>query len=234
MGVINIPRSEQDALRSIDCESLRKLVEQCLQEERPTALRQFRLDDCGTFVSTIWHAFVRELDAYGKAKADKKRAESLRDARSAGSSLLNAVQQMQHRMLVEAEEGERFYIDDLITLPQAFRAPLSVRVNYRWRPSPAEPWVHSDISFIYDVELRPDYSRPPPARKPSAARQAQERQETLYREWEYLKDQALFCVRDYMREGGNGANIPKTFQVKIDPYTRGLNNFSAKFWHDRN
>ena len=233
MGDINIPRSEQDALRSIDCEVLRMLVEQCLQEERPTALRQLRLDGCGAFVSTKWHAFERELDAYGKAKADKKRAETLRDARSAGYSLLNAVQQMQHRVAAEAEEGERFYIDDLITPPHAFRTPLSVRVSYRWRPSPVEPWVHGDITFHYDVELRPDYTRSPPTRKPSAARQAQEQQEALYREWKHLKDQALFCVRDYFREGGSGGSIPKTFQVKHDPYTLGLNNFSAKFWHDR-
>lgn len=77
-------------------------------------------------------------------------------------------------------------------------------------------------------------TRPPPARKPSAAKQAQERQEDLYREWKLLKDQALFCVRDYFREGRAGANIPKTFRVKYDPYTRGLNNFSAKFWQNEN
>lgn len=233
MGDINISRSEQDALRSIDCEVLRMLIEQCLQEERPTALRQFRLDGCGTFVSTKWHAFIQDLDAYGNAKANKKRAETLRDARSAGSNLLDAVQQMQHRMSVEAEEKGRFYIDDLITTPHAFRTPLTVRVSYRWRPSPAEPWVHGDITFIYAVELRPDYTRPPSARKPSAARQVQERQEALYHEWTRLKDQALFSVRDYFRKGGTGANVPKTFLVQHDPYTSRLNNFSAKFWHDR-
>lgn len=231
MGDINIPRSEQEALRSIDSEVLRVLVEQCLREERPSALQQLRLDGCGTFVSTKRHAFERALDAYGKAKADKKRTETLRDARSAGHTLLNAVQQMQHRMAAEAEEGECFYIDDLITQPHAFSAPLSVCVNYRWRPSPVEPWVYGDITFLYDVVLRPNYTRPPPARRPSAARQAQERQEALYREWKHLKDQALFCVRDYFREGGTGADIPKAFQVKPDPYTRGLNNHSAKFWH---
>ncbi|EKD97907.1 MAG: hypothetical protein ACD_23C00681G0001, partial [uncultured bacterium] len=35
MGGINIPRSEQDALGSIDSEVLRVLVEQCLRDERP-------------------------------------------------------------------------------------------------------------------------------------------------------------------------------------------------------
>jgi hypothetical protein len=233
LGDINIPCSEQDALRSIDSEVLRVLVEQCLQDERPSALQKLWLNGCGTFVSTKLYAFERALDAYGKSKADKKRTETLRDARNAGSSLLYAVQQMQHRMAAEAEEGQRFYIDDLIRPPSAFRTPLSVRVNYRWRPSQVEPWVHGDITFLYDVEMWLDYTRSALARKPSAARQAQERQEALSREWNHLKDQALYCVRDYFREGGMGANIPKAFQVRPDPYTRGLNNFSAKFWPDQ-
>lgn len=233
MGDINIPRSEQDALGNIDSEVLRVLIEQCLRDERLSALRQLRLDGCGIFVSTKRHAFERALDAYGRAKADKKRAETLREALSAGNALLNAVQQMQYRMEIEAEEGERFYIDALIRPHHAFSTQLFVRVSYRWRLSPAEPWVHSDITFLYDVDLRPDYTPLLPARKPSAARQTQERQEALHHEWEHLKDQALFSVRDYFRGGGKGTEVPKTFQVKPDPYTRGLNNFSAKLWPDR-
>jgi hypothetical protein len=46
MGDINIPRSEQDALRSIDSEVLCELLEQCLRDERPSALRELRLDGC--------------------------------------------------------------------------------------------------------------------------------------------------------------------------------------------
>lgn len=61
-------------------------------------------------------------------------------------------------------------------------------------------------------------------------RQAQERQGALYREWEHLKSLALYSVRDFFRDGGNGAEIPKIFQATPDAYMRGLNNFSAKFW----
>lgn len=234
MGIINIPRDEQAALKSLDPMLLRALIDQCLREERFTALRQLSLGNCGLFVSTKRDRFERALDAYAKAKAAKKREETLRAARRAGSDLLNAVEQMHHRMETEEEEGERFYVDDLITPPYTLGVKLSVCVRYRWRPAPTESWALGDITFLYDVDLRPDYSRPPPARKPNAAKQAQDREDILYREWEHLKDQALFSVRDYFQAGGNGADIPKTFQVIPDVYSRGLNNHSTKFWLTRN
>lgn len=230
VGVINIPPNEQDALRRTDTEALRALIEQCLRDERHFALRELPLHECGLFVATKRHAFERALETYSKAKSVKKRADTLYDARSAGNTLLYAVEEMQHRMATEAEEGERFYIDDLITPPYSLSTHLSVRVSYRWRPSPAEAWVSGSITFLYDVDLRTAYTRPPPSRKPSAAKLAEERRERLHSEWEHLKDQALFSVRDYFKEGGSGANIPDIFHVKLDSYSRGLNNHSAKFW----
>lgn len=232
MGVINIPCGEQDALKSIDRDVLRALIEQCLREERSTVLLQLRLDSCGPFVSTRRYAFERALEVYAKAKAAKKRAETLQAARRAGSDLLNAVELMHDRIATAAAESERFQIDDLIMPPYVLDSRLSVCVRYRWRSAPTEPWVRGDITFVYDVDLRPDYSRPPPARKPSAAKQAQEREDAVYREWEHLRDQALFSVRDYFQAGGNGADIPKTFKVKPDAYSKRLNNHSAKFWLD--
>lgn len=191
MGVINIPPNEQDALRRTDTEALRALIEQCLRDERHFALRELPLHECGLFVATKRHVFERALETYSKAKSFKKRADTLYDARSAGNTLLYAVQEMQHRMATEAEEGERFYIDDLITPPYSLSTHLSVRVSYRWRPSPAEAWVSGSITFLYDVDLRTAYTRPPPSRKPSAAKLAEERRERLHSEWEHLKDHRL-------------------------------------------
>lgn len=230
MGDINIPRNEQDALASIDADKLRVVIDHCIHDERPLALRAFRLHGCGLFVSTKMGAFERALEAYGKAKAARKRSETLFDASSAGRDLLDAVEQMQHRVAKQAEQGERFYIDDLITSPSSFGSRLAVRVGFRWRPAPTEPWTSSDITFFYDVDPLPDYTRPQPARMPSGAKQARERQERLQREWWHLKDQALFAVRDFFQDGGNGADIPKTFQVRPSAHTRGMNNFSTRFW----
>lgn len=74
MADINIPRNVQDVLRRIDSELLRTLIDRCLRDEQPSALRELPLHDCGPFVSTKRHDFERALGAYGKAKADKKRA----------------------------------------------------------------------------------------------------------------------------------------------------------------
>lgn len=230
MGEINIPRAEQEALRAVECDVLDQLVDQCLREERPSVLRPLRLESCGPYVASKLRAFEKAMDTYGKAKAEKKRAETRYDALSAGRDLVHAVLLMKQRMATEEEEGQRFHVDDLILPPHRLGEKMSVRVSYRWRPSAADPWAYGDITISHDVDTRPDYTLPPPKRKPSAARQAQQRQETLYREWEHLNSLALHSVRDYFRNGGNGAEIPKVFQAKPDAYTRGLNNFSAKFW----
>ncbi|EPD42318.1 MULTISPECIES: hypothetical protein [Delftia] len=230
MGEINIPRAEHDALRVVECDVLDQLVDQCVREERPSVLRPLQLESCGPYVASKLRAFDKAMDTYGKAKAEKKRAETRYDALSAGRDLVHAVLLMKQRMATEEEEGERFYVDDLVLPPPRFGEKMSVRVSYRWRPSAVDPWAYGDITMSHDVDTRPDYSLPPPKRKPSAAGQAQQRQETLYREWEHLKSLALHSIRDYFRNGGNGAEIPKVFQVKPDAHTRGLNNFSAKFW----
>lgn len=215
---------------AVECDVLNQLIGQCLREERLSALRPPRLDNCGLYVASSARAFEKALDAYGRAKAEKKRAETRQDAVSAAMDLVHAVLQMKDRMATEEEEAQRFHVDDLITPPHRFGEMGSVRVSYRWRPSVASPWIYGGITIFHDVDMRPDHTLPPPKRKPSAARQAQERQDSLYREWQHLKSLALHFVRGFFKDGGNGADIPQVFQAKPDAYTRGLNNFSAKFW----
>lgn len=230
MSEINIPRAEQEALRAVQHDVLNQVIDQCLREERSSALRPLRLDNCGPYVASQVCVFEKALDTYGRAKAEKKRAETRYDALSAGRDLVNAVLLMKQRMTMEEEEGQRFHVDDLIMPPHRFGERMSVRVSYQWRLSAADPWAYGDITIFHDVDMRPDYTLPPPKRKPSVARQVQERQGALYREWEHLKSLALHSVTDFFRNGGNGAEIQKVFQVKPDAHTRGLNNFSAKFW----
>lgn len=230
MGEINIPRDEQDALKAVNTDVLEKLIEQCLYEERPDALRILRLDSCGPYAASRLREYETALAEHCKAKAARKRAETEDRVRRAGSNLAQAVRQMQHRVATEEKEGLLFYVDDQIAPPYSFSERVTVRVSYRWRYATEDKWVYGSITFSHDVDSRPDYTVPQPRRKPSAAKQRQDRQDKLYREWELLMRLGLESVREYFREGRDGATIPQTFQAQTDPYTRGLNNYSAQFW----
>lgn len=229
MSEINVAPEEQHALKALDTAVLNKLIEQCLHEERPQALRSLRLESCGIYVASRLREYEKSLVDYCKARAAKKRSDTEYRVRRAGSNLAHAVQQMKQRM--EAEEKERllFYVQDQIMPPYSFSNRVIVRVSYRWRRTIEDEWVYDSITFSHDVDFRPDYTAPP-KRKPSAAKQEQDLQDKLYREWEHLMRLGLHSVRDYFRDGGNGAAIPQTFQAKTDPFTGGLNNYSTQFW----
>lgn len=231
MGVINLTRDEMAAIKAIDEEMVRMRIDKCLQEQWIHPLRTLQLERCGDFVAARQREFDKALSDLGKAKAPKKVADMEQRARRAGGNLDSAIHQMVHRAKAEEEERQLFFVDDLIMLPTRFDEHLSVRISYRWRKTADDDWEHGSITFTHEVETRPDYSRPQPKRKPSAAKQEQERQDKLWREWEYLKMLALGSVKEFLQGGGNGADIPKSFKAVADSYSRGLNNHSTKFWN---
>ncbi|MFK3648019.1 hypothetical protein ACI2IY_06215 [Lysobacter enzymogenes] len=230
MGEINIPREERDALKALQSDMLNRLVEQCLYEKRSSPLRILRLESCGPYVASQLRKYDAALAEYGTAKSTKKNAETEARARRAAGDLTHAVQQMKHRVEMEEKEMQLFQVDDQIMPPPRFREHLTVRVNYRWRPTIEDEWVSGSITFSHDVAPRPDYTLPKPKRKPSAGKQEQDRQDKLWGEWQHLMRLGLHSVKEYFREGRNAAAIPPTFRATTDPYTRTLNNFSARFW----
>lgn len=233
MGEINMPRDEQDAVRAVDIDMLDKLIDQCVYEERPGAMHRLGLASCGLFVAQKLRAFERALTEYGKAKAAKKRAETRESVLRAGSDLAHAVQQMKDRAETEQKEGQVFCVDDQIVSPYSFSEKLTVCVSYRWRQSTEGDWASGRITFSHDFDSRPDYTQPLSKRKPSATKVEEDRQNKLRREWERLRNLALCSVRDFLKNGGNGNAIPQTFSAKTDPYSRGLNNYSADFWREQ-
>jgi hypothetical protein len=150
-----------------------------------------------------------------------------------GHDLSSAVEAMKQRMETEQKEGQLFYVDDQIMPPHRFSKHLSVRVSYRWRRTVDDEWTFGSITFAHDVDVRPDYTTLAPERKPSAAKQEQDLQNSLSRTWEELMRSALYSVRDYFREGGDGDKIPDTFQTTVDSHSRGLNNYGTQFWRQR-
>lgn len=233
MGEINIPPAEANALKAVDMKVLSGLIDQCLGSERHDALRSLRLDSCGLYVANKFREFSCSLDEYRNSKAPSKRDRTGESARRAGDNLKFAVQQMKDRLQVEEAEGQIFRVDDVIAAPYALDENITVRVGFQWRASVDDAWQYGSIVFSHRVHSRPDYARLEPKRKKSAGQQSRERQNELFDTWERLKGHAIFSVRDFFRGGGNGADIPKTFQVKADSYSGGLNNFSADFWRQR-
>lgn len=230
MTYINLPIGQQAAITNVDEAVVRAAVRKCLDEERIGPIHGLGLSDCGPYVSTKLHAFQQAIAEYSKAKAHAKRERTRQDALYAGNDLIHAVQQMMGRLETERQEGELFFIDDQIRPPFHFSKRLSVQVSFRWRASPSTDWKHGHLTFVYDFSPPPNYTLPQPKRKPSAAQAARGLEDSRYREWERLKAQALFSMREFFRDGGDGDSIPEVFAVRPSPYGGGLNNFSCNFW----
>lgn len=230
MGDINLTKDEFEAIRCVDDELLRKLIEECLQEQRIYRLRALQIERCGDFVAYRLREYEKALYDLEKAKAPKKVAEIESRARRAGGNLESAIAQMKDRAEKEQEERQLFFIDDLIMPPNRFDEHLSVRISYRWRKAEADDWAYGVVTFTHELVEQPDCSISPPRRKRSAAQKERERQEKLWYVWGHLKNLGLWSVREFFKEGGNGADIPMIFKALEGSYHGGLNNHSAKFW----
>lgn len=230
MTYINLPSDQQAAISDVDETVLRTAVRNCLDEERVGPIRGLGLSDCGPYVATKLHEFQQAIAEYSKAKAHAKRERTRQDALYAGNDLIHALQQMKGRLETERKEGELFFIDDQIRPPFHLSERLSVQVSFRCRASLSADWKHGHLTFVYDFFPQPSYTLPLPKRKPSAAQAARDLEDTRYREWERLKAQALFSMREFFRDGGDGDAVPEVFAVRPSPYGGGLNNFSCNFW----
>lgn len=229
MGEINLPSEERESIQAIDSNVLDRLIEQCLSDGRLDAIRTIRFDGCGPYISSRALEFKTAIAAFAKAKTARKRDETEARARRAGRDLSHAVCQMKERVQAEEKDGLVFQIDDQIIPPSRLGNELSVRVGFRWRDSIEAEWEYGSITFTHNVEIRDEYTRLQ-KRRPTAAKLEQDRQDTLYREWDQLMKQGLWSVRDFFRDGGCGTSIPKAFQVRTDTRTNSMNNSSAKFW----
>ncbi|NIF29472.1 hypothetical protein F3J44_24285 [Pantoea sp. Tr-811] len=232
MTCFNLPSDQQAAISDVDETVLRSAVRKCLDEEHIWPIHGLGLDKCGPSVGIKLQGFQQAITEYSKAKAHAKRERTRQDALYAGNDLIHALQQMKGRLETERKEGELFFIDDQVRPPFHLSKRLSVQVSFRWRASSSAGWKDGHLTFVYYFSPQPRYTLPLPKRKPSAAQAARDLEDTLYREWERLKAQALFSMREYFRDGGDGDTVPELFAVRPSPYGGGLNNFSCNFWQD--
>ena len=212
---------------------LDKLTEQCLSDERPDALRSLRLECCGPYITSRFREFKEALADYKNAKAARKREDTERDASRSARNLIDAVRQMKRRVETEEIEEQRFYVEDQIPWPLRFSERMSAHVHFRWRKGTTGEWTQGSITFTHKADSQPEYRMPLPSRKLSPAKLERDSQHRLGLEWERLMSLGLESVKEYFKKGGDGAAIPQTYQAKVDPHNRGLNNFSADFWRLR-
>jgi len=230
MTYINLPGDQQSAINEVDEILLRAAVHKCLDEERVGSVHGLGLSSCGPYVATKLQRFEQTIAEYSHAKAHAKRERTRQDALRAGSDLIRAVQEMKGRLEVERQEGELFFIDDQIPPPFHLSKRLSVQVSFRWRASQSADWKYGQLTFIYDFSPQPDYAQLSSSRRPSAAQVARNLEKRLHEEWERLKMQALFSLREFFRKGGDGGAVPEVFAVRPGRHGGGLNNFSCNFW----
>lgn len=232
MAEINLSREVQEALAALDLAEIDGLVDKAVRYETATELRQ-ALSRCGPFIGQKLHYFEKSLEAHRNAKAARKREQTAYDVHKEASDLKWAVQAMRDRMETERKNGELFYVDDNIFWPRTFSPSLSVRITYRWRPTVEDGWNHGAITFVHEVDTRPNYLLPQPRKPLSPAKQKEALQKSLATDWEHLMRLGLYSVRDYFEAGRDGSQIPETFKAVADGHSRGLNNFSCDFWGRR-
>ena len=231
MDLINLTATEKAALDAIDEVGLDRLIDDALRNGHPAGLRGLPLGSCGPFVSNRFRIFEQALSEFDGSKSAAKRDRTEAAARKAGRNLSHAVSEMKHRKDEEELEGKLFYVEDrFIHAPLRGSKAMSVTISYRWRRAEADSWNHGHITFEHVHAPRPDYLLDAAKRKQSASRRRQDEEDELYRTWERLRDSALYSVRDFFKEGGDGGKVPRNFKVTVDAYSGGLNNRSTEFW----
>lgn len=230
MSILYLPPHEMTAIKAIDIREVERRVSQALDEGRPSALYELQLSGSGSHIASHLHRYERDLAYYAKAKAATKRSETRSRAWSSGHDLVYAIRDMKQRVEEQEREVQLLWTDDQISPPYRFANRVEVRVGYQWRATVDDAWGFGAITFFHNVDMRPDYTRPQPARKPSAAKLEEQRQETLSGHWDHLRLLALHSVREFLKAGGDGSTIPKEFEAKPGQADRYLNNFSCNFW----
>lgn len=229
MTTINLPTDESAAIGALNARHVDALIRDAVQTGRSGTLPGL-LSGCGSLISRRLHYFEATLRDHLKAKAPRKREQTEGLMRKAGYDLSFAVSAMQTRVTLERAEAERFSVDDIVYPPFRFGPLLDVQIGYRWRSGPDASWSHGRIRFLQTVDAPAGVLPSLPRGSKGATQRERDREATFEQAWSDLVRSALYSVRDYFREGGDGGAVPETWKVTSDPRTGALNNRSTRFW----
>lgn len=227
--MLNLTPYEIEGLKAVDEQKFNDAVNEALDAETTSSIRDFEIHRCGHHLTQKLHYFEQALSNLRAAKSADNRKRKRYEADRAARELTYGLSGMKRRMEQEEKDAELFKIDDHVWQPSTFSRKLEISIWYQWRPTTQDDWRSGKIDFHHEVQPRIDLTLSAPKRKPSAAKKAEELQEELGRHWEDLRRQSLWSLRDFFRDGGNGAEVPSSFNViaSRDGY---LNNFSTQWW----
>lgn len=230
MASLYLSDEEVSAINAIDHHEVDRCIKQELDERRAGALSDLHLSAAHPSIAHHLHRFRRDLQHYALAKAAAKRDRTWSHAWRSGDDLKHTIIMLKQRLEEQEAERQLVVIDDHIYQPYRFSDRLEVQIHYRWRATPETSWDSGAVTFFHDVDMRPDYADPQPARKLSSAKLDAKRQDDLFDRWEQLRILALHAVREYLTTGGDGSAIPKRVEAKPSGHGRFLDNFSCNFW----
>ena len=233
MNGLHLAQHELSAIKAIDVGEVERCVDQALGTASASPLFNLNLSCCGPVISDHLRRYQRDLASYAKAKAPSKRAATQGQSWIAGRDLVFAVRDTQQRIEEHEKETELLRVNDDIAPPYRLSDRIEVRVPYQWRRKVDDSWVWGSITFVHNVDMRPDYTQQLPKRKPSAAKLERERQDSLYRHWEHLRVLAVHAVVKFLRSGGDGTAIPESYSASPAARDRFLSNFSCDFWQEQ-
>jgi hypothetical protein len=226
---IYVPHHERAALSAVDLGELDELLEKAVEEGRSGCLNKLKLGSCGSYVASRLLAFERALSSHREARSSQKRDQTASYLRSVKHELSFSVRSMQRRIEEEMQDEDVFYVQGELTPPYRFGQRLTATVSFRWRKTADDDWKRGSVTFTHDVDPFARHRLLAPERKLSARKQQEEEQRHLSDTWEHLMRGALYSVRDYFKDGGDGGAIPASFAAKTDD-SGYLNNHSTVFW----
>lgn len=228
--MLYLPESEKIALYSVDGHEHWKAIANAVDHQDMRYLSHLSLDRCGPAVAGRRDELAISIAKLRESQSSLTRRRRRVDVDRAARALSFVLNALIERARKEDEDRKLFVVNHLVDPPLALREEMSVWVSFSWRRSEEDQWSYGHIVFKHRYRPRISVDDAKRARKRSAAQREDDLEAALEREWTYLRDGALYAVRDYLRQGGDGQKIPEEFKVVTDRYTGALDNFSCKFW----
>ena len=225
---INLTNREVEAIEAIVESDLKEAIDGAIDDEASNRLRKFNLGACGELLISQEGRFESDISYMRQWKSTSKKAEARLRAERSGRNVRYAVADMKRRVVDEARQKTKFFIDDCAVITWRNDENIRTKISFDWLDISSGERKRGDITFLWRVEE--DIQLKMLTRgKPRRAREKAE-EDRLDEACRSLQFHALLSLREFLAEGGSGDEVPKHFKVNLSPGAKHLNNYSCNFW----